>query len=100
MAVAGLVLLCEEGKVDAVRALLTAHAGISTVQLGEEACRVVAVLEVDSDLVESNMTALRVWDGVLSVDLAFVSYEDELEAGKSIKCPPHVARHTRPAPHA
>lgn len=93
MAVAGLVVLCEQAAVADVKERLSAHPSITEMETVADACKLVAVLEVDSDQVESSMSDILKWGGVLTVDLAFVSYEDELEAGKSIKCPPHTPRH-------
>lgn len=93
MAVAGIIVLCEQPAVKELKARLAAHPAVTDMETVAESCKLVAVLEVESDTVESTMSEILKWEGVLTVDLAFVSYEDELEAGKSIKCPPHIPRH-------
>lgn len=93
MAIVGLIVLCEEAAAEALTQRLAAHPPVTDMETVDDVCKLVAVLEVDSDKVESSMSDILKWEGVLTVDLAFVSYEDELEAGKSIKCPPHVPRH-------
>lgn len=95
MAVAGLVLMTAVEDFGAVRAQLTVQAGICDVEVLEEQCKLVGVLEADSDKLEGIMTAMLAWNGVLSVDVAFINYEDELDAGKEVLCPPHVARQVR-----
>lgn len=89
MAVAGLVIMTVREAFAAVREQLTAHPQMTDIESMEEQCKVVAVLETDADKVEQSMTQCLGWEGVLSVDLAFISYEDELAAGKGIPCPPH-----------
>lgn len=92
MAVAGLVLMTTDGDFAALRGQLAAYAGICDVEALEEQCKLVGVLEADSDKVEGVMKSMLDWEGVLTVDVAFISYEDELDAGKEIRCPQHVAR--------
>lgn len=92
MAVVGLVVLCEQEKVEAVAQQLAGYPCVDDVMLADESFKLAAVLETDSDKVESALKELLLWDGVLTVDVAFVSYEDELSAGKNIKCPPHEPR--------
>lgn len=97
MAVAGLVLMTTLEGFGAVRGQLAVQVGICDVEALEEDCKLVAVLEADSDKVEGIMSDMLGWEGVLTVDVAFISYEDELDAGKELRCPPAGARASREA---
>ena len=92
MAIAGLVLLTtQEGYYPVWEALL-ADTKITEVRPGGEPCRLAAVLEASSRDMEDELTRLLAWEGVLTVDIALLSYEDEVEAGGTIQCPPHKPR--------
>lgn len=95
MAVAGLVIMTVGDAFAVVRERLAMRPDITDVELMEEECKLVVVLETASDRVEKAMAECLAWEGVLTVDLAFISYEDELAAGKEILCPPHKARAPR-----
>ena len=97
MAIAGLVVLTTQEARDAVRAALQAARNITDVRLGGDACRLAAVLEAPSRAMEDELARLRAWEGVLTVDIALLSYEDELADGGEIRCPPRKPRH-RAAP--
>jgi nitrate reductase NapAB chaperone NapD len=92
MAIAGLVLLTTPEARSAVLEALQAETGITEVKPGEEPCRIAAVLEAPSGDMEEALSRLLAWEGVLTVDIAFLSYEDEVEEGKAIRCPPHKPR--------
>lgn len=98
MAVAGLVIMTVGDAFETVRGQLAAHPQMTDVEAMKEQCKLVTVLETDADKVEHTMTQCLGWEGVLTVDLAFISYEDELAAGKDIPCPPHKARKPRTLP--
>lgn len=94
MAIVGLLIMGLEEHMDGIRAQLAQEPGIVDVQATEDVARVAAVLETGSDAVEAAMSRMLAWEGVLSVDLAYVSYEDDLDAG-GIACPPHKPRKMR-----
>ena len=71
---------------------LTADTNITDVCPGGEPCRLAAVLEAPSQTMEDELSRLLAWEGVLSVDIALLSYEDEVAAGGQIQCPPHKPR--------
>ena len=71
---------------------LSADKKISDVCPGGEPCRLAAVLEASSRDMEDELSRLLAWEGVLTVDIALLSYEDEVAAGGEIQCPPHKPR--------
>lgn len=95
MAIAGLLIMLEDGRASDVLQRLRAHTRITEVQETGDAQRLAAVLETASDRVETEMGLLLDWDGVLTVDLAYLSYEDDMEDTGRIACPPHKARKHR-----
>ena len=86
MAIAGLLLLTtSEASGTVLEALLT-ETGITDVQPGRDPCRIAAVLEAPAREMENELSRLLAWEGVLTVDIALVSYEDEIEEGEEIVC--------------
>ena len=71
---------------------LSADAKITELRPAGESCRIAAVLETSSWDMEDELSRLLAWDGVLTVDIALLSYEDEVAAGGDIPCPPHRPR--------
>ena len=71
---------------------LSADTKITDVRSGGEPCRLAAVLEAPSQDMEDELSRLLAWEGVLTVDIALLSYEDEVAAGGEIRCPPHKPR--------
>ena len=71
---------------------LSADAKITDVRPGGEPCRLAAVLEASSRDMEDELSRLLAWEGVLTVDIALLSYEDEVSEGREIQCPPHKPR--------
>ena len=92
MAIAGLLIMAEAAHAAAVQERLRAEPDVVEVRATEDPARLAVVLETASDRVEAAMTALLQWEGVLAVDMAFVSYEDDLDATGGIACPPHKPR--------
>jgi len=92
MAIAGLVLLTTQDACVAVRDALQAAENITDLHSGGDACRLAAVLEAPAAAMEDELARLREWEGVLAVDIALLSYEDELEDGGEISCPPRKPR--------
>jgi hypothetical protein len=45
---------------------------------------------------EDEISRLLAWEGVLTVDIALLSYEDEVAEGREIRCPPHKPRKCAP----
>ena len=89
MAIVGLVITGLEGQMKALHQRLEGQPGIVEVQDTEDALRLAAVMETASDRVESGIAALLKWEEVLSADVAYISYEDDMAAGREIPCPPH-----------
>jgi len=92
MAVAGLVVLTTQDARNAVRDALQAAKNITDLRPGGDACRFAAVLEAPSQDMEDELARLREMEGVLTVDIALLSYEDELAEGGEILCPPRKPR--------
>ena len=92
MAIAGLVVMTTQEGYRPVWEALSADAKITDVRPGGEPCRLAAVLEAPSRDMEDELSRLLAWEGVLTVDIALLSYEDEVAAGKEIQCPPHKPR--------
>jgi len=92
MAIAGLVLLTTREARNAVWDALLAAKNITELRPGGDFCRLAAVLEAPARDMEEELLRLREWEGVLTVDIALVSYEDELADGGEIACPPHKPR--------
>lgn len=93
MAIAGILLQTDTHEAEAVWTRLKTDPRIAEAMRAEVPDRLVAVLEADSDRMEQELKRLAAWDGVLSVDLAYLTYEDELADGGSIKCPPWERKH-------
>jgi len=91
MAIAGLVLLTTQEDSQSVLEALRADAKITDVSPGEP-CKIAAVLEAPSQDMEDEISRLLAWEGVLTVDIALLSYEDEVAEGREIRCPPHKPR--------
>jgi nitrate reductase NapAB chaperone NapD len=92
MAIAGLVLLTTPEARNAVWEALQASANITDLRPGGDFCRLAAVLEAPSRDMEDEMSRLLALEGVLMVDIALLSYEDELAEGGEIPCPPRKPR--------
>jgi nitrate reductase NapAB chaperone NapD len=92
MAIAGLVVMTTQEGYQPVWEALSADARITDVRPGGESCRLAAVLEASSRDMEDELSRLLAWEGVLTVDIALLSYEDEVAAGGDIPCPPHRPR--------
>jgi hypothetical protein len=98
MAVAGIVVSVLPGHEESVERLLRAHPGIAEVRTTRDPLKPVAVLEVPSRDVEDEMERILSWNGVLTVDIAVISYEDEFAEGKTPECPPRKpCRNREPA---
>ncbi len=93
MAIAGILVQTDADAAEAVWTRLAVDPRIAEVQRAEVPGRMVAVLEAASDCMEQEFKRLAAWEGVLSVDLAYLTYEDELADGGSIKCPPWEGKH-------
>lgn len=93
MAIAGILVQTDTDAAEAVWTQLKADPGIAEAHRSEIPGRLVAVLEAASDRMEQEFRRLAAWDGVLSVDLAYLTYEDELAEGDAIKCPPWERKH-------
>lgn len=93
MAIAGILVQTDAETAEAVWTRLSVDPRIAEVHRAEVPGRMVAVLEADSDRMEQEFKRLAAWDGVLSIDLAYLTYEDELADGGTIKCPPWEPRH-------
>lgn len=89
MAIAGLLIMTEAAQRQDVRARLAAAPHVAETRDTEDPFRLAAVLEAPADQVEGAMAAMSTWEGVLAVDLAFLSYEDDLEDKGYIPCAPH-----------
>ena len=96
MAIAGLVLLTTQEGCHSVLEALRTDAKITDVSPGGEPCRIAAVLEASSQDMEDEISRLLAWEGVLTVDIALLSYEDEVAEGREIRCPPHKPRKCAP----
>lgn len=92
MAIAGLLVMGESGHMDAVRARLADMQGVVGIEATEDACRMAVVLEKPADQVESAMSHMLALENVLTVDLAYLSYEDDLSENGHIPCPAHKPR--------
>jgi nitrate reductase NapAB chaperone NapD len=92
MAIAGLVLLTTQESCAAVWEALQAATNITELRPGGEPGRFAAVLEAPSRDMEDELLRLRALEGVLTVDIALLSYEDELADGLEIQCAPHKPR--------
>ena len=89
MAIAGLVVMTEPVSTDIVQNLLLEHYGITEVQPTVDRQRLVAVLETSSDTVESSIKGIQNLPHVLSVDIAYINYEDDMERVGHIPCAPY-----------
>ncbi len=81
MAIAGIVVTGVAGDGAIVRRVLEAAPGISRVQTTDNVAKLVAVLECAANDLEKELERLKVAEGILNVDLVYVNYEEEVEAG-------------------
>lgn len=93
MAIAGILVQAGAAWASMVRERLAADRDICEVRTTATPGQFVAVLEADSDRVEKEFKRIRAWDGVHTVELAYLTYEDELAEGRDIRCPPWEPRH-------
>jgi len=94
MAIAGLVLMTTPEGYPAIMEALSGDAKVTDIRPVEEGSRIAAVLEAPSQDMENEISRLLAWEGMLTVDIALLTYEDEVAEGKEIQCPPHKPRKT------
>lgn len=87
MTIAGLVIMGTAQSMKALKAKLMGNPSIVEIQESSEDTRIAAVVETDSDKVESFMSSLLEWDEVVTVDVAYINYEDDIEDKGHIPCP-------------
>lgn len=91
MAIVGLVITASPNQKETLRMALKAMSGIVDISDTEDVMRLAVVFEAPSKEVNSELKALQKWECVLAVDVAYLTYEDDLEAG-DIECPPFEER--------
>ncbi len=92
MAIAGITIRTTPEAYENVRERLGRAPGVADLRETGTPCILAAVLEAGADRIEDELGALSGWDGVISVGLVSVNYEDELEATGRIACPEHKPR--------
>ena len=92
MAITGLVITPVSGQEEAVAASLAALPYISALQPIEDTGRFAAVVEAPMLEVENAVNEVLAQEGVVSVELALLTCEDEVEENGTIPCPPHKPR--------
>ncbi|WP_051257781.1 hypothetical protein [Desulfovibrio cuneatus] len=92
MAITGLVITPVGGQEAAVVASLAALPYISALEPIEDTGRFAAVLEAPMLELETTVNEVLALEGVVSVELALLTCEDELGEEGTIPCPPHKPR--------
>ena len=95
MAIAGIVVTGTEPVGPGMLEGLRAVPGLGDLRRTEDPRKLAAVFEAPSEAMQAGLTGIEALDGVLTVELAFLSYEDDLEERGAIGCPPHRRRHAR-----
>jgi len=88
MAIAGIVLTTAPGQEGRGLAVLRRWPGVCDVQDAGEG-KLAAVLERPSQDLQQALEDLAGLDHVLQLDVAYVDYEDDLDANGHMACPPH-----------
>lgn len=91
MAIAGIVVTGLREQMAETRKRLEGVPGLAEIHPMDDA-KWAAVLEAPSESMETALSDLKDIEGVLTVDLAFLSYEDDLADRGTIPCPPHKPR--------
>lgn len=92
MAIAGVLVMGLRERMTEIRRQMEATPGITAIRATNDDGKWAAVLEAPSENMEAALSALKKMEGVLTVDLAFLSYEDDLTDRGTIICPPHKPR--------
>ncbi len=91
MAIVGLVITAAPEQKETLRMALQAMSGIVDVADTTDSMRLAVVFEAPSQEVNSELKAMQKWECVLAVDVAYMNYEDDIDAG-GIQCPPFEQR--------
>lgn len=97
MAIAGIVLTVTEGRLREAREACKAP-GVVDIQGVEDDSKLAVVLESPSRTLQGNLEALREVAHVLQLDVAYINYEEDLDAEGHMPCPPHQPRRGK-GPH-
>lgn len=92
MAIAGIVLNVVEGRLPETREALRVVAGVVDVQGVEDDGKLAVVLESPSQKLQADLEALRAMAHVLQLDVAYINYEEDLDAQGHMACPGHEPR--------
>lgn len=92
MAIAGVLVMGLREQMAEIRRQMEATRGITAIRATNDDGKWAAVLEAPSENMEAALSALKEMEGVLAVDLAFLSYEDDLTDRGTIICPPRKPR--------
>lgn len=87
MAIAGILVYTAPGTTNDVRTLLEQDACICEVRTTEESDLLAAVLEAPSNRINKECERVGAIEGVLSLGLAYMSYEDDIEETGAVPCP-------------
>lgn len=91
MSIVGLVITAAPEQKETLRMALQAMSGIVDVTDTTDSMRLAVVFEAPSQEVHSELKAMQKWECVLAVDIAYLSYEDDIDNG-GIECPPFEQR--------
>lgn len=91
MAIAGIVVTGLRERMAEIRKQMEGVPGLTEIHPADGP-KWAAVLEAPSEHMETALSGLKDIEGVLTVDLAFLSYEDDLADRGAIPCPPRKPR--------
>ncbi len=92
MAIAGIVVTGLRERMAEISKQMEGVPGLTEMHPVDDGGKWAAVLEAPSEHMETALSDLKDMEGVLTVDLAFLSYEDDLTDRGAIPCPPHKPR--------
>lgn len=92
MAITGLVITPVGGQEEAVAACLGTLSFISALEPITDSGSIAAVLEAPMLELEDRVNEILALEGVVSVELALLTCEDEVGEDGTIPCPPHKPR--------
>ncbi len=95
MAIAGLVITLVPNAPDGVMENFLKQENIIGGELTSDLNKFVAALEISADRVEKKIEKLQELENILSIDIAYINYEDDIAKNGEVPCPPDIMNRIR-----